>query len=74
MPSHARREHSHRPLRSVGNDVVATAPARSSSLVLADNTLEELLEDLERFYRSRSWYVRQGHSAPAGLFAARSSG
>ena len=30
------------------------------SLVLADNTLEDLLEDLETFYRSRAWYVRRG--------------
>jgi chaperone BCS1 len=30
------------------------------SLVLADSTLHDLLEDLQRFYRSRSWYVRRG--------------
>jgi len=30
------------------------------SLVLADGTLEELLEDLRAFYDSRSWYVQRG--------------
>jgi chaperone BCS1 len=30
------------------------------SLVLSDNTLEELLEDLRAFYGSRTWYVRRG--------------
>jgi chaperone BCS1 len=30
------------------------------SLVLADNTLQDLLEDLQAFYSSRLWYVRRG--------------
>jgi chaperone BCS1 len=30
------------------------------SLVLADNTLEDLVEDLDVFYGSRAWYVRRG--------------
>jgi chaperone BCS1 len=30
------------------------------SLVLADRTLQDLLDDLRRFHRSRSWYVQRG--------------
>jgi chaperone BCS1 len=30
------------------------------SLVLADSTLQDLLEDLQSFYASRAWYVRRG--------------
>ena len=51
-------------IRTARNDcwiVTSWQPLRPlQSLVLADQTLEDLLEDLRDFYRSASWYAERG--------------
>ena len=43
---------------AVGVKLIVERPLES--LVLADGTLEDLLDDLRTFYGSRSWYVQRG--------------
>ena len=59
MPSNSRGQHL--TARYENWETTSWQPRRPlESLVLANGTLEELLDDLRAFYSSRSWYVQRG--------------